>query len=209
MTLLIPVRAVSGRLPSCGHPHPNPLPEGEGVGGRPNDPPHPSTCRVRQAAFMRASQYVPCLHAGTLTTLSQRERGSEGAPMTLPIPVRAVSGRLPSCGHPHPNPLPEGEGVGGRPNDPPASQYVPCPAGPFMRAPSPQPSPRGRGGRRAPNDPPHPSTRRVRQAAFMRAPSPQPSPRGRGGRRVGSGHAVGGRGIGCPWRKLWRSTYSA
>ena len=32
------------------------------------------------------------LHAGTLTpTLSQRERGSEGAPMTLRIPVRAVS----------------------------------------------------------------------------------------------------------------------
>ena len=69
MTLRIPVRAVSGRLPLCGHPHPNPLPEGEGVGGG------LMTLRIPVRAVSAG-----CLHAGTLTpTLSQRERGSEGA----------------------------------------------------------------------------------------------------------------------------------
>ena len=162
----------------CG-PHPNPLPEGEGVmaaWGR-GCGPHPNPSQ-------RESRWRPGAVGVALTpTLSQRERGSMAAwPWVWPSPQPSPRGRggrwrpgavgvalTPTlsqrergsmaawgrgCG-PHPNPLPEGEGVDGglgrgcgpHPNPLPEGEGVDGGLGPWVWL-SPQPSPRGRGGRR-------------------------------------------------------------
>ena len=102
------------------------------------------------------------------------------------LPCR--SRRAACTGYPHPNPLPEGEGVRGmriiplslwervaegRVRDAPTTRRIPSlpfPTGCLHRTPSPQPSPRGRGGKRDANH--------------------SPLPLGEGGRRPGEGAPI-------------------
>ena len=130
-----------------GHPHPNPLPEGEGVGG------------WGQGATNKTNP------------LSLWERVAEGRVRVPNHPATSVRCRWdrPTCPrHPHPDPLPEGEG--GR-----------LGPGRYKQDQPPLPLGEGVGGRvRVPNHPATPVRCRWDRPTCHEVPSPQPSPRGRG-----------------------------